>query len=136
MANVSSSPSNNKIIRVACINCGHSKEWECSLPGVCMWANRSSLFTKGVIVIGDSVDWYFHLHLWLKAPCCRNEVWAYNYEHLEWLEKYIGADLRERKENNTWGWSNQSLASRLPKWLKSSKNRIKIIETINKLKSK
>ncbi|MEW9532434.1 hypothetical protein AB0B72_28180, partial [Microbispora sp. NPDC049125] len=41
-------------------------------------------------------DPFFGLHLWLQTPCCGNVLWAYNIRHLDLLEGYIGADLRER----------------------------------------
>jgi hypothetical protein len=45
-------------------------------------------------------------------------LWAYNAEHLDFLEEYVRASIREREPNR-----NASLASRLPAWLKSAKNR-------------
>ena len=98
-----------------------------------MWASDKALFEKGVISIGDSVDWCFHLPLWIKAPCCGHELWAYNYHHLSWLKKYVGAELRERKENKSYGWLNRSLGSRLPSWIKDAKNRSSILDAIRKL---
>jgi hypothetical protein len=81
-------------------------------------------------------DWFFELPLYLQAPCCGNKLVAYNLEHLEYINDFVQGNLREREKDEKWGWSNQSIASRLPKWLKSSKNRIKIINVINRLKSK
>ena len=43
--------------------------------------------------------------------------------------------LRERTQDNL-GWHNQSIASRLPKWMKESKNRDNILKGISKLRSK
>ncbi|WP_336212225.1 hypothetical protein [Nonomuraea sp. LPB2021202275-12-8] len=45
-------------------------------------------------------------------------LWAYNAEHLDFLERYVRAFIREREPNR-----NGSLASRLPAWLKDAKNR-------------
>lgn len=136
MARVAASPNEELIVRITCNNCGLVKDWKCTQPGVRMWANNSALYEKGVISIGDSVDWCFHLPLWLKAPCCGHELWAYNHEHLEWLGDFIGAKLRERNMDDEYGWRNQSLASRLPGWMKQAKNREKVLDVINKLKQK
>jgi hypothetical protein len=74
-----------------------------------------------------------HLDLWLKIACCGNILWAYNEEHLEYIEKYVGAQLRERRKDE-YGWHNQSIASRLPRWIKLSKNRDEVLKCIGKLK--
>jgi hypothetical protein len=83
------------------------------------------------ISIGGNFDWYFGLPLWLQISCCRETLWAYNYKHLEFIENYVSANLRERTPN-----LNKSVASRLPKWIKSAKNRDEILKAIKKLKSK
>ncbi|MCU0240403.1 MAG: hypothetical protein MUC29_13265 [Pyrinomonadaceae bacterium] len=88
-------------------------------------------WTKKQISIGGNFDWYFGLPLWLQISCCGETLWAYNYKHLEFIENYVSANLRERTPN-----LNKSVASRLPKWIKSAKNRDEILKAIKKLKSK
>ena len=133
-ARVAVAPKEELIVRLTCNNCGNLQDWECTQPGVRMWSQNPDLYEKGVISIGSSVDWCFHLPLWLRIECCGHELWAYNYEHLEWLEKYVGARLRERTKDDESGWRNQSLASRLPKWIKQAKNREDILRAIKKLR--
>jgi hypothetical protein len=70
-------------------------------------------------------------YLWLRTPVCGKMLWAYNREHLDFLDRYINAYLRERLP-----YKNQSLASRLPEWMKSAKNRKQLMKGINKLKDK
>jgi hypothetical protein len=77
---------------------------------------------------GDSAE-YCGVSLWLKTGCCGNTLWAYNKEHLDFLESYVSASIRERVPN-----INQSMASRLPNWIKSSKNRESILKGILKLR--
>lgn len=74
------------------------------------------------------------LELWLKVKCCGNTLWALNEEHLDYIENYIGAKLRERERNPNLGWHNQNMASRLPIWMKDSKNRIEVLKGIQKLR--
>lgn len=69
--------------------------------------------------------------LWLKTGCCSNTLWAYNKEHLDFLENYVRASIREQLPN-----INQSLVSRLPTWIKSGKNRESVLKCINNLKRK
>jgi hypothetical protein len=63
------------------------------------------------------------------------------YEHLmllrkaiEFIEAFVRAKLRERKPHELYGWSNQSLCSRLPKWIQSGKNREEILKAIAKIR--
>jgi len=79
----------------------------------------------------QNFDWYFRLPLWLEMKCCGEVLWAYNLSHLEFIEDYVGALLRNRKP-----CINASLASRLPKWIKEAKNREPILKCIKKLKAK
>lgn len=97
-----------------CINCIHRDKWQ-----------------GGEIAVGGSFDWYFRLPLWLQISCCGKTLWAYNEKHLDFLENYVKAKLRERMPN-----TNKSLASRLPQWIKSAKNRDGILKAIGKLRTK
>ena len=82
------------------------------------------------VYIGDSpTDWYFRLPLGLQSPCCSQTLWAYNTEHLDFLERYFQADLRERLPNK-----NGSLASRLPAWMKRAQNRDEVLRGLETLR--
>lgn len=100
--------------RLVCLNCLHRDFWKGSQ-----------------IAIGESVDWYFRLPLWLEISCCGETLWAYNRKHLEMLENYVSAKLRERTVKG-----RSSFLSKLPKWIKSAKNRDEILKAIGKLKGK
>jgi ribosomal protein L37E len=100
--------------RLACTNCGYSQ-----------------VRRENDLSIGAPIDWYFRLPLWLQTPCRGRILWAYNAAHLRFLEDYIGADLRERLPNPH---TNKSLASRLPSWMKSAKNRDEVLKGIARLK--
>ena len=100
--------------KVVCPHCAYHKVWE-----------------GNSISYGDSYDWYFHLPLWLQIPCCGKILWAYNKNHLAFLEDYVGAVLRERHPNK-----NKTLASRLPTWMKEAKNRDEVLKCIRKLHEK
>jgi hypothetical protein len=100
--------------RLICLNCLHRDFW------------------KGTqITTGASVDWYFRLPLWLQISCCGETLWAYNQKHLEMLENYVAAKLRERTVKG-----RNSFLSKLPKWIKAAKNRDEILKGIVKLKKK
>jgi hypothetical protein len=97
-----------------CPACGLAKDQ--SLPGA---------------VSSGPVDPYFRLPLWLQASCCGHLLWAYNTGHLDLLQSYIGARLRERGPVP----GSMSMAERLPAWLKSASNRQQIVRTCQQLQT-
>ncbi|MGL5944074.1 MAG: hypothetical protein ACRC2S_27650 [Waterburya sp.] len=84
----------------------------------------------------NPTDGYFGFDLWLQINCCGHSLYAFNKKHLDLLNSYIKADLRERKPSQGGWWCNSSVAAKLPKWIKSYKNRQQLIKTIQKLKEK
>lgn len=117
--------------KLVCGKCGLSKFWhEREVLGYQMNKRLKSGFNR-FVKIGGNFDWYFQQPLWLQTECCGETLWAYNEKHLEFIESYVAARLRERTPN-----INRSLASRLPKWIKRTKNRDEILKAIRKLKEK
>jgi predicted nucleic-acid-binding Zn-ribbon protein len=113
------------LVRIICTNCGYSK-LHTEIP-------KGEAIIQRTFIIGGAIDPYFHQPLWLKIKYGENTLWAYNYEHLEFLEKHVEAKLRER---NIESIKNNSLGSRLPKWITSKKNRELVLKTIKQLKDK
>jgi ribosomal protein S27E len=99
--------------RVVCSGCGHTAQW----PG------RSSHW-------GGPVDPYFQLPLWLQADCRGKTLWAFNEVHLDLIEAYVAAGIRERGH----GPPRMSLVSRLPAWIKFAKNRDDVLRTIRRIR--
>ncbi|HEY0733801.1 MAG TPA: hypothetical protein VGD69_02745 [Herpetosiphonaceae bacterium] len=108
--------------RCVCKHCGFTKDWaEHVYHG---W-------------YGDPPrDGYFAFPLWLNTPCCDHVLWAYNRRHLEFLEGFVSAPLRERDYHPQSGWANSSTVSRLPKWIKTAKNREHLLKAITRLKAR
>ena len=131
----SSSVKDKSKIRLTCLHCGLVKDWKQRNRGI-KTANDHHLFKEGEVSIGAPVDWYFHHQLWLQSLCCGEILWAYNADHLKWLKAFVSSDIRERKYDGAHGWSNQSLASRLPKWIKSRKNRERILLGLSRLEKR
>jgi len=123
---------------VVCPQCGKCAQVT-RLPGQrvrllcasCALAKDKTIQSHGIV---PGKDWYFHLPLWLTVPYGGGLVWAFNWHHLAWLEGYVRAALREKRPSPAWGWSNQSAAGRLPRHIKSAKNRRDILHGIEKLK--
>ncbi|WP_144214122.1 hypothetical protein [Flavobacterium anhuiense] len=109
----------NKSARLFCESCGYNK-----------------VTSTQATVFGDSGNWqlsadsYFGAELWLKASFKSNVFWAYNLSHLEYLEKYISANLREHK-----GRTHFTLLEKLPKFYHEAKNREALLKIIERLKS-
>lgn len=74
---------------------------------------------------------YFNAVLWLQYPFKSDVFWAYNGEHLAYLEAYIGAKLREHKDR-----AHFTLLEKLPKFYHDAKNRKALLAIIKKLREK
>jgi hypothetical protein len=65
---------------------------------ICLNCPYRDVWNGEQILTGSNVDWYFRLPLWLQISCCGETLWAYNLKHLEIIEQYVSAKLRERKK--------------------------------------
>ena len=119
--------------KLICSNCGYSKPTNISKSsgGIASIEFSRERNTQSYIVIGGAFDWYFRELLWLQIECCGETLWAYNEKHLSFIENYVAAKIRARTPN-----TNKSVASRLPQWIKSAKNRDEILKAIGKLREK
>lgn len=105
--------------KLSCLHCGHTKTWS----------------GRGIRQ-GGPCDWYFGLPLWLQTPCCGSTLWALNRRHLDFLERYVTAQQRAKIRVPVVGTvRNRSMASRLPRWMKSAKNREAVTRGLIRLKS-
>lgn len=88
-------------------------------------------------VFGQSGNWkvaahfYFDAPLWLEASFKNEVFFAYNLAHLNYLEHYISARLREHKDR-----THFTLLEKLPKFYHEAKNREALLKIIIKLKQK
>jgi hypothetical protein len=99
--------------KLSCIHCGYSKVF--LDDGT--WAKLVQLTVP--------------IEHYLTIPCCGHKLWAVNLEHLDFLERYVGSQLRERQAN-----VNKSMASRLPQWIKDRKNKDEILVCIARLRDR
>ena len=131
---VISNPGNRTETKFLCKSCGMNKEWT-GVPYDLMWSFQSSDLVHEGLLFGPPVDCYFKFPLWYQIPVKGNVFYAYNIKHLDFLENYLKSKLRERAPDK-YGWSNQSLQSRLPKWMLSAKNRAELEKKLSELKIK
>jgi hypothetical protein len=80
----------------------------------------------------DGRDPYLRLPLRLRARTRHGVLYAYNSAHLDWIEAFVAAPLRERRVEH--GSANRSIASRLPVWVKSAKNREEVLRAVARMR--
>ncbi|MFJ7824854.1 hypothetical protein [Psychrobacillus sp. NPDC096623] len=107
--------------RLLCVKCGYTKDIHPKRKWNNLWAISHQLYN-----VKQGVDWYFGLPLYLQTQCCGQKLWFFNYEHLFGVENYIKERVRPS------GLYYLSAESRLPIWMKLSKNRDDVL--ITKLK--
>jgi hypothetical protein len=105
--------------RLTCVHCGYTDSW-----------------AESQVNFGDHVDGYFQRPYWLTISIQGQQLWVYNLRHLELIEAYVSAKLREHRADPVKGWQNRSLVNRLPKWMGAAKNREIVLKGIAKLKVK
>lgn len=115
-------------VKVVCTFCGFNKKIE-NIPH-----REDNKQKRGLIMLfGAPVDPFFRFPLWLQADFSGETLWAYNMEHLAFLEQHVGAKLRER---NGFKYNVRSIGARLPRWMTSASNREAILKAIAQLKEK
>ncbi len=107
----------NQTARLFCVQCGYNKE------------TSTALVPNGTMKM--AAHRYFNAELWLKASFKTDVFWALNGTHLEYLERYISATLREHKNR-----THFTLLEKLPKFYHEGKNREDLLKIIAKLKNK
>ncbi len=106
-----------KTARLFCVHCGYNKE-------------VSTAFAKGG-AITMAANSFFDADLWLTTTFKNGLFWAYNAAHLEYLERYIRAGLREHNNRTRF-----TLLEKLPGFYHDAKNRDGLLKRIEKLKTK
>ncbi|MGK5681522.1 hypothetical protein [Actinoplanes sp. URMC 104] len=90
------------------------------------WSPRGSLSCWG-----GPVDPYFGLPLWLRTSVRRGRMlWAFNVAHLDLLEGYVAAGVRERDVPA----SGLTMVARLPLWVKAAGNRGEVLRSVARLR--
>jgi hypothetical protein len=103
--------------RLTCDHCAYTQNWPHE--------------GKREVCLHGAFDWYFDLPLWLQTPCRGYVLFAYNAAHLDFLEEFVAADLREVARH-----CNQSLASRLPRWMQARRSREDVLQGIARLRAR
>ena len=108
--------------KTKCPHCNFQEEWKTKAYRV----RKESKQDVGLV----KESWY-NLPLWFQKEVGDNIFWAYNQDHIDYLERYIQADLRERNSKVNY---SSSLVSRLPQFVKAAKSREKLLKILRKWK--
>ena len=79
--------------------------------------------------IRDGKEPWFGLELWFLTSFQGKPVWALNREHLAYLIDYLSAGLREKPPRIV----KKTQADHLPTFMKTAKNRERIVKLLQKL---
>jgi len=116
-----------------CLHCGYNQKYPDKKADFVRTNSNGKVFEHRVYLLGGDVDPFFHHPLWYRASCLEDYLWAYNLPHLELIENFIATKNRSR---NGLPHKNNSIASRLPKWMSAAKNRATVLKCIRELKQK
>ncbi|WP_267113994.1 hypothetical protein [Xanthomonas sacchari] len=127
--------------RRACGHCGHQWVHVCAasaaavpppktLPGRCASCRKDCAVAVQPRRVrdGSPSDPHFGMPLALVAPTRAGLLWAYNPRHLQELQDYVAATLRERR-----GLFGRSMVARLPAWMKLARHRPLMLRALQRL---
>lgn len=106
------------VLRVACPYCGTT------MPGT-VHRTAEAFFYTGEIKNGREP--FFGLELWFLTSFQDKPVWALNREHLAYLIDYLSAGLREKPTGKN---VRRTQADHLPTFMKTAKNRARIVKLL------
>ena len=114
------------VLRVPCPYCGFVAPGRVERTGQSVWYGGDGVLRNGQ-------DPIFGYELWFRTDFDGKPVWALNREHLAYLIGYLSAGLREKAPDNP-GLRTQ--ADRLPTFMKTAKNRVRLVKKLQKLQQK
>jgi hypothetical protein len=127
--------------RVRCSKCG---QWVSAADDLELNGTLVDSLTESCAVCGNRVsvpviaerhtsgpprEATFGLPLLLATTLSQGTLFAYNRYHLEQLQCYVSARVRDESNNSASSWS-----SRLPTWIKAAKNRDRILRALDNLR--
>ena len=114
------------VLRVPCPYCGAVMPGRVEKTGQPVWYGNDANLRRGQ-------DPIFGFDLWFRTGFDGKPVWALNREHLAYLIGYLSASLREKPVGHP-GLRTQ--ADMLPTFMKTAKNRARLVKKLQKLQQK
>lgn len=107
-------------LNIPCPDCGYVMPGEVSKKAYALPCYQA---------IENACDPFFGCELWFLTYFKNKPVWAVNRDHLNYLIRYLSADLREKPV----GYPFKKQADHLPSFMKSAKNRERIVRLLMKM---
>ncbi len=114
------------VLRVPCPYCGSVMPGRVEETGQTVWYRSDADLRRGQ-------DPIFGFDLWFRTDLDGKPVWALDRAHLAYLIGYLSADLRE-KPFDAPGLRTQ--ADMLPTFMKTAKNRARLVKKLQRLQQK
>ena len=108
------------VLHVACPYCGTT------MPGEVYKTAQAFSYAAE---IQNGREPHFGLELWFLTSFQCKPVWSLNREHIAYLIAYLSADLREKPL----GIPRKTQADHLPTFIKTAKNRERIVKLLKKM---
>lgn len=108
------------ILHVKCPYCGTTMSEE---------VHKTAEALSYTAEINKGKEPWFGLELWFLTSFQGKPIWAINQEHLAYLIDYLTADLREKPM----GRAKKTQSDHLPTFMKTAKNRERIVKLLEKM---
>ncbi len=112
-----------QVLRIACPFCGTVMAGK---------VHKTAEVFSHIGEIKDGKESYFGLELWFLTSFRGKLVWALNREHLAYLTGYLSAGLREKP----FSVAGKAQADHLPVFMKTAKNRGRILRLLKDMQKK
>jgi hypothetical protein len=133
-SNLSLSDFSDKTL-VACPQCGKRAEVignHTKTPVlICYSCHYKNEQPQGTKEYNPTIHSEFGVEFWLQASFKNELLWFHNHEQMAYVKRYIQADIRERNNREFF-----TLVEKLPQFIKSAKNRDRLLKLIEKLEKK
>lgn len=123
---LSDTSQNFSMLRVACPYCGSV------MAGKVQKYSDNSRYWYAGGYIRNGCEPFFGYELWFLTEFKQKLIWALNREHLAYLIEYLSADLREKPISG----AMRTEADQLPAFMKTAKNRDRIIKCLETMLQK
>ena|SRR5690606_22482680 len=121
-----------KLVRFSCLACGYAIKYGNTPKFTAFINSKGKAVRSRMLFLNTTCDPFFGFSLWYIIETPYGMLWAYNLIHLNVIEAYI-ADIQ--RERNGLSPQNNSLASRLPQWVKAAKHRTLLLKLIQRFKA-
>ncbi len=101
-------------------------------PGIVIYTSEPGMIKGRYAIVGANIDPYFHMPLWLTIPCGDQLLWAYNYDHLNFIQQELQRQLTPEEEND----EPETRTVRLPGWMHTTHDTELILNCIARLKAR